>query len=94
MNAPVNAGRPPLTIDNVRRGIDSFFASKVEAAEYDRWARVRLVAAAIPPDVDLDDEADVVRALFLARFCGADVADVLTEAIGLAREYRKVAPHA
>lgn len=94
MNAPLSAARPPLTIDGVRRGIESFFADEAEAAEADRWARVRLVAAAIPADVDLDDDADVIRALFLARFCGADIKDVLTEAIALARDYRKAAPDA
>jgi len=59
-----------------------------ERREADYWARVRMVARALPPDIDLDDEADVVRALLAARFCSADFSDVLDEAVEIAREWR------
>lgn len=55
----------------------------------DHWARIALVAAAIPSDVDLGDDADVVRALFAAGFCAADFDDVLDEAIERAVEHRR-----
>ena len=62
--------------------------AQIEDDEIEFWARVHMVAAAIPADVDLDDETDVVRALFAARMACRDFADVLTEAIDIARERR------
>ena len=62
--------------------------AQIEDDEIERWSRARIAAAAIPPDVDLDDQADVIRALFAARFCCADFVDVLDDAIDLARERR------
>lgn len=61
----------------------------VSWGDADRWARMAVVAAAIPHDVDLADEADVIRALFAARFSAADFTDVLDEAINHAQEARQ-----
>ena len=61
----------------------------IQRADADRWARVAMIARAIPADVDLDDEGDVVRALYLARFSWADFADVLDEAIERAKWNRE-----
>ena len=62
--------------------------AQLEDDDADHWSRVRMVAAAIPPDADLDDRADVVRGLFAARLCVADFATVLDDAIEIARERR------
>ncbi len=62
--------------------------AQLENDDADHWSRVRMVAAAIPPDADLDDRADVVRGLFAARMCVADFADVIDDAIEIARERR------
>jgi len=43
----------------------------------DREERVMFIARAIPRDVDLSDLDDVTRALFAARYCSADFADIL-----------------
>lgn len=52
------------------------------------WARIRMVAYAIPDDVDLSDDADVIRALYAARFSSRDFDDVLDDAIAHARTLR------
>ena len=62
--------------------------AQLEDDDADHWSRVRMVAAAIPPDADLDDRADVVRGLFAARMCVADFGDVIEDAIEIARERR------
>ena len=62
--------------------------AQLEDDDADHWSRVRMVAAAIPPDCDLDDRADVVRGLFAARMCVADFGDVIDDAIEIARERR------
>lgn len=64
-----------------------------ERAEYygasDQLARLRMVVAAIPDDADLDDETDVVRALYAARLCNADFGDLIDDAIAAKREQRR-----
>lgn len=61
-----------------------------DRADNDRWARIRVVAAAIS-DADLEDETDVVRALYASRFAFRNFGDILDEAIDLAREHAHVA---
>ena len=56
----------------------------IQADEDERWSRACVIARTIPGDVDLSDDADVIRALFAARFCAADFADVLDTAIEVA----------
>jgi hypothetical protein len=64
-------------------------ALKLDSLEdIDHFARVAVIARTIPDDVDLDDEADVCRALFLARFCAADFDCVLDDVIECARRNR------
>ena len=53
---------------------------------------VRIVAAAIPDAVDLNNEVDVVHALFRARMCTGDFRDVLNAAIELARKRHRARP--
>ncbi len=55
----------------------------------DHEARVLVIARALPNDVDLDDDGDVIRALFLARYCAADFDCVLDEVIERARFNRE-----
>ena len=62
--------------------------AQIEDDEIERWSRTRMAAAAIPADVDLDDQVDVIRSLFAARLCCADFVDVIDDAIDLARERR------
>jgi hypothetical protein len=73
------------------RSLDFSFgalAARADRADTDRWARIRAVAAAIS-DADLDDETDVVRALYASRFSNRDFGDILNEAIDLARQARR-----
>jgi hypothetical protein len=56
--------------------------------DVDHFARVAVIARTIPDDVDLDDEDDVCRALFLARFCAADFDCILDDVIECARRNR------
>ena len=58
-------------------------------ANFDHWARTVSLAAAIPPDVDLDDDVAVIRSLYAKRFCWGDMVGVLDDAIELARERRQ-----
>jgi hypothetical protein len=69
------------TIASIARDIDEFLADQ-------RWARVRVVAAAIPADVDLDDEDAVIRSLLASRLRSTDFLDVFDSAVDLARERR------
>lgn len=71
------------------RGTPVAVLAKVQRADADRWARVALVARCIPADVDLDDDADVIRALFAARLCAKDFDDVLDEAVDRAKWNRE-----
>lgn len=68
------------------------FSTRAQLADADRWARVALIAAAIPIDVDLSDEGDVIRALYALRFCAADFEDVLDDAIARAADNRLIRP--
>jgi hypothetical protein len=77
----------PLTIADVTRNLDEFLDG-LDRAAADRWAMVRIVAAAIPADVDLDDLGAVSRSLLAARFCVADFYDCFWDALDLARERR------
>jgi hypothetical protein len=56
--------------------------------DVDHFARVTVIARTIPDDVDLDDDADVCRALMANRLCAADFDDILDEAIERARDNR------
>lgn len=58
-----------------------------DRAEADRWALTRMVAAVIS-DAVLEEEADIIRALYAARLSAKDFMPVLDEAIALAREAR------
>jgi hypothetical protein len=49
----------------------------LDTANSDRWARVRIVAAAIQPTVNLDGPTAVSRSILAARLCAANFADVL-----------------
>jgi hypothetical protein len=71
---------------------DALCRSVLEAATSDPivWGRVHMVAAALS-DANLDDDDDVVRALYAARFRSEDFIDVLDDAIAVARE-RRAAP--
>lgn len=74
MNAHATPHKPlPVHIAAILRRID------IEDA--DNWARIAMCARMIPADVDLDDDMDVMRALFAARFCTQDFADCLDEII-------------
>jgi hypothetical protein len=53
---------------------------------------VRIVAAEIPNAVDLNNEVDVVHALFRARMCTGDFRDALNAAIELARKRHRARP--
>jgi hypothetical protein len=64
------------------------FDERTDRADADRWARVQTIAMAIPPDVNLADDSDVIRALYAARFSAADFMDCLDSAIEVARETR------
>lgn len=54
----------------------------------DHTARVRVMSALIPEDVDLGDERAVILALVGLRFTGPEIADALDEAVTAARERR------
>jgi hypothetical protein len=56
--------------------------------DIDHFARVAVIARTIPDDVDLDDEDDVIRALFAERFCWSDISDIFEEVIERAKENR------
>lgn len=77
-----------IAIRNITASVAAMTAI-VNARETERWARIASVAAAIPDDVNLTDDADVIRALYAARLCGADFFDVLDEAIERTAENRK-----
>ena len=62
------------------------------ASSGERWGPVRIVAAAIPDAVDLNNEVDVVHALFRARMCTGDFRDALNAAIELARKRHRARP--
>ena len=81
--------RGARTLADVSRAVDEL-RERVKAREIERWSRVRMVAAAIPDDADLDDDADVVRALYAARFTAGIFSDCLSEAIDHARKDRLV----
>lgn len=62
----------------------------VQHEDSERWARIAMVAAAIPADADLSDEADVCRALMANRLCVADFDDILDDALDRAAENRLI----
>lgn len=54
------------------------------------WLRIRTLAAAIPPDVDLADDVAVVRALHRAGFISRDFTHLLSLAIERAKMNREL----
>ena len=58
------------------------------ADDVEKWVRVCLIASMIPADMNLDDDGDVIRALYQKGFCWADLANALDDAIVEAREMR------
>lgn len=71
------------------RGVAMAVLATIQRADADRWARVAMIARCIPNDADLDDEADVIRALFAARLCAKDFDDCLDDAIERAKWNRE-----
>jgi SOS response regulatory protein OraA/RecX len=62
-------------------------ASKASTAAPDEhFARVATIAAAIPADIDLSDDTDVMRALYAKGFSWAHLSDCLDDAIAKAKE--------
>lgn len=61
-----------------------------DARDADVWFQVRMIADAIPRDVDLSDDLDVTRSLYRAGFANADFGHVLDLAIERAKANREL----
>jgi hypothetical protein len=74
------------SLGDIARAIGDLLARR-EADDAEHWGRVHMVAAALS-DANLDDDDDVVRALYAVRFRCEDFFGVLDDAIAVDRERR------